>query len=287
MKCEGVLFHCYKARETRKSSPKMVQNGRVIKRFVPIIMLGKSTTSSFQQTAFPIVHSVFRFSYGKLSPSQRHMTTAYGGLPGDGMTGLDKISYIPIQTVLKDGRKVEVGPFRKDEWAEGMELMNLIIREGKSWPFIDEFETEYAFRGYFLSHAAFVVRAVEDGFDNQGVVSRAGDIMGCFYIKPNFPGRCSHICNGGFITSPRFRRLGVATFMGKSFLKIAKGLDYRSAYFNLVFKSNVPSIMLWESLGFSRVAVLENAANLIGVDGLDDAYGYRYDLDRLPEGFKI
>ena len=24
-------------------------------------------------------------------------------------------------------------------------------------------------------------------------------VAGCFYVKPNFPGRCSHVCNGGFI----------------------------------------------------------------------------------------
>jgi RimJ/RimL family protein N-acetyltransferase len=251
------------------------------------MILRKSTTSCFPLTASPIVHNVSTFSHRKMILAQRQMTTAYSGLPGDGMDGLDQITYIPIQTVLKDGRKVEVGPFRKDEWATGMELMNLIIREGKSWPFIDEFETEDAFRGYFLSHAAFVVRAMEDGVDYQGNTLRSGDIMGCFYIKPNFPGRCSHICNGGFITSPRFRRMGVGTLMGKSFLKIAKDLNYRSAYFNLVFKSNVPSIMLWESLGFSRVAVLEKAAKLIGVDGLDDAYGYRYDLDSLPDNYSI
>ena len=31
------------------------------------------------------------------------------------------------------------------------------------------------------------------------------DILGCFYIKPNFPGRCAHICNGGFIVNPNYR----------------------------------------------------------------------------------
>ena len=55
-----------------------------------------------------------------------------------------------------------------------------------------------AYRGYFLSHAAFVVRALEPGVDADGQTSRAGDIIGCFYVKPNYPGRCSHVCNGGF-----------------------------------------------------------------------------------------
>jgi RimJ/RimL family protein N-acetyltransferase len=229
-----------------------------------------------------------RINYGFFHViSGRNMTTAYSGVPGDGTKCLDKISYIPILTELKNGRRVEVTPFKREEWSTGMELMNLIIREGKSWPFVNEFETEEAYRGYFLSDAAFVIRATEDGFDNTGSISKTGEILGCFYIKPNFPGRCSHICNGGFITTPKFRQMGVGTVMGKCFLKLAKDLGYKSSYFNLVFKSNTASVRLWESLGFKRVATLEKAAELIGVDGLDDAYGYRYDLKKLPSDFPI
>jgi len=209
----------------------------------------------------------------------RSMTTAYDGEPGDGMDGLEKISYLPMKTNIKNGRQVEVAPFQEEDWPVGMELMNLIIREGKTWPFDKEFDTIDAYRAYFLSHAAFVVRAREE--------YEVGNILGCFYIKPNFPGRCSHICNGGFITTPRFRNNGVATIMGKSFVKMARDLGYKSSYFNLVFKSNEASIRLWESLGFERVAVLENAANLEGVEGLDTAYGYRFDLEQLPSDYEV
>lgn len=59
-------------------------------------------------------------------------------------------------------------------------------------------------------------------------------VWGAFYIKPNFPGRCSHVCNGGFITDPRRRRRGVARLMGHAFLRFAKDLGYRASYFNLV-----------------------------------------------------
>jgi RimJ/RimL family protein N-acetyltransferase len=166
-----------------------------------------------------------------------------------------------------------------------MELMNLIIREGKSWPFREEFSTVDHYRAYFLSHTALVVRSLDDGLDSVGNPSPAGDILGCFYIKPNFPGRCSHICNGGFITAPQHRRQGVAALMGHVFLQAAKDLGYKSSYFNLVFKSNEASVRLWESLGFERVAVLEKAADLEGIEGLDTAYGYRYDLETLPENY--
>lgn len=199
------------------------------------------------------------------------------------MAGVSSLSFIPYRATIRNDRKVEVGPFQESEWPRGMELMNIIIREGKSWPFEEEFSTLNAYRGYFLSHAAFVVRTLDEGVDNQGNPSPVGDILGCFYIKPNYPGRCSHICNGGFISAPNFRKMGVARLMGQTFLRAARDLGYKSAYFNLVFKSNGPSVALWESLGFERVAVLENAARLKGVEGLDTAYGYRYDLEALPD----
>lgn len=53
-------------------------------------------------------------------------------------------------------------------------------------------------------------------------------------VKPNFPGRCSHICNGGFITRLDSRDRGVGTVMGLSFLRLARDLGYRASYFNLV-----------------------------------------------------
>lgn len=204
------------------------------------------------------------------------MTTAYSGEPGDGKAGLSSelMHWIPLNTTLRDETPVQVGPFEESEWEAGMSLMNHVIRDGRSWPFESEFETMEAYRAYFLSHAAFVVRSTTDD---------TPQVLGCFYIKPNFPGRCSHICNGGFITHPDSRRRGVARLMGKVFLKAARDLGYKSAYFNLVFQSNVASVQLWESLGFERVAVLEHAARLKGVNGLDTAFGYRYDLERIDE----
>ena len=220
--------------------------------------------------------------------SARPMTTAYGGEPGDGKAGLSSIDWLPYRTKLPGcGRKVEVGPFDESEWQAGMELMNLIIREGKSWPFEEEFETIDDYRGYFLSHDAFVVRSVEPGLDATGRMIKPGAVLGAFYCKPNYPGRCAHICNGGFITNPNFRQMGVAKLMGQVFLRAARDLKYKSSYFNLVFKSNESSVALWESLGFERVAVLENAARLEGVEGLDTAYGYRFDLESLEQDYLI
>merc|ERR1712154_178603 len=98
------------------------------------------------------------------------------------------------------------------------------------------------------------------------------------YIKPNFPGRCGHICNGGFITNSEYRGNGAATIMGRAYLRIAKDLEYRASLFNLVFVSNKASIRIWEKLGFQHTGTIPNAADLKGIDGFVDARQYYYDV---------
>ena len=86
------------------------------------------------------------------------MTSAYSGEPGTGIIGLENIDYISYKTILKTGYSIEISSFKEEEWPIIIDLMNLIIREGKTWLFNHEFNTMDAYRGYFLSHTAFVVR---------------------------------------------------------------------------------------------------------------------------------
>lgn len=157
------------------------------------------------------------------------------------------------------------------DFEQGFELMNEVIVEGKTWPFLNVFETMDAYKGYFHSHAAFAVK-----FKDQA--SNGSDILGCFYVKPNFPGRCSHVCNGGFITNKNYRGLGVGAFMGEHFKKLAKDLGYRASLFNLVFASNVPSVKLWRNLGYKQIATIPKVAVLEGEDGYVDAYQFYCDF---------
>ncbi|KAJ1432704.1 acyl-CoA N-acyltransferase [Ochromonadaceae sp. CCMP2298] len=168
--------------------------------------------------------------------------------------------------------KVELTVFSDtdSEYAQGMQLMNDVIVEGKSWPYLDQYETMEAYKGYFHSHSAFLVRFTDP--------KHGADILGCFYIKPNFPGRCSHVCNGGFITNPKYRGLGVGSLMGSSFKRLAKDLGYRSSLFNLVFASNKASVRLWTKLGFTQLAVIPKVAVLEGEKGYVDAYQMHCDF---------
>jgi GNAT superfamily N-acetyltransferase len=128
-----------------------------------------------------------------------------------------------------------------------------------------------SYKGYFHSHSAFAVK-----FKDQEKYGT--DILGCFYVKPNFPGRCSHVCNGGFITNRKYRGYGVGAFMGENFKRLAKDLGYRASLFNLVFATNAPSVKLWRSLGYKQIATIPKVAVLEGEAGYVDAYQFHCDF---------
>ena len=210
------------------------------------------------------------------------MASCYGGeAPNDNelqvtiQATLVACPYLPLNYSTRYRGEIvelELGVFKTDaEYHQGFELMNFVIAEGLSWPYLEAFPSLDAYKGYFHSHAAFLVRFKDSA-------KYGSEVLGCFYVKPNFPGRCSHICNGGFITNPKYRGIGVATFMGMNFRRLAKDLGYRASLFNLVFANNEPSVRLWKKLGFKQLAVLPKAAQLKGIDGFVDAIQFYSDF---------
>ena len=45
-------------------------------------------------------------------------------------------------------------------------------------------------------------------------VDQSDTVVGSFYVKPNYPDRCAHICNGGFLVSKESRGKGIGKFLG-------------------------------------------------------------------------
>lgn len=90
--------------------------------------------------------------------------------------------------------------------------------------------------------------------------------LGTFHVLPNYPGRCSHNCNAGFLVSTAARGKRAGSTMGQVYLKWAPQLGYTYSVFNLVFETNVASCRIWDSLGFSRIGRVPDAAILKGFD---------------------
>jgi GNAT superfamily N-acetyltransferase len=119
---------------------------------------------------------------------------------------------------LKDGQQAVLKDHDNDESVRN--LLNLIIQEGSSYPQCEPLDLG-GFQHYWLSYRAYCVW-VENS------------LVAAFFLRPNHPGRCSHIANGGFIVHPNWRSLGLGRFMGEAALEIAAKLGFQAIQFNLI-----------------------------------------------------
>ncbi|OKL55608.1 hypothetical protein UA08_09035 [Talaromyces atroroseus] len=152
------------------------------------------------------------------------------------------------------------------------------IERGCTYPMEDAIALE-RFREYWFGTFAVVVLkgALEQStrlLQGQGQVNWEEVCMGTFYIKPNYPGRCSHVCNAGFLTCAPFRGHGIGSVMGKTYLAYAPKLGYKYSVFNLVFANNPASSRIWDKLGFEVLGRVPGAGRLRNSEELVDALIY-------------
>jgi ribosomal protein S18 acetylase RimI-like enzyme len=86
-----------------------------------------------------------------------------------------------------------------------------------------------------------------------------GEVVGTFILKDNQPDLGSHIANAGYMTSPRAFGKGIGRMMGEFSLEEAKRLGYTAMQFNIVIKSNIRAVGLWEKLGFGIIGEIPEA----------------------------
>ena len=181
------------------------------------------------------------------------------------------LPYLPKAGTLKGDKEVVLDRYKENYETELHEIVRYIVNEeGDSYPQEDLSNVD-DFRAYFLSHDVFVV-----------LVKQTGEVLGGFYIKPNFPGRCSHICNVGFVAKATARGLGIGSFMMENFIILARDLGYKASFFNLVFVTNKASVRICRKYGFTETGIVPNAGNLKG-KGYTDAYQFYMDFTKMSK----
>jgi GNAT superfamily N-acetyltransferase len=162
--------------------------------------------------------------------------------------------------------------------------LNKEIEIGDTYPMIDTMSVD-KFGSYWFQNfgAVMLLGNIESADEVVEGKNWATECLGSFYIKPNYPGRSSHVCNAGFLTTDAARNKGVGRLMGESYLEWAPRLGYTYSVFNLVYETNVASCKIWDALGFKRIGRVKGAGNLKSYPGqLIDAIMYGRDLG--PEG---
>lgn len=107
--------------------------------------------------------------------------------------------------------------------------LNKEIEKGDTYPMLDSLSLD-AFGPHWFSNFGAVmllgtVKSTQDVF----ALERAGAdwgkaCLGSFNVKPNYPGRSSHVCNGGFLVTDASRNRGVGRLMGECYLEWAPQL---------------------------------------------------------------
>ena len=158
----------------------------------------------------------------------------------------------PIDARLNDGTVVQLILASTQDVAPLRRLYGVIVEEGASYPHDslpdDDTFMEYWFHGK-TTVAAYLGKPP----------GRTKEMVGAFYLKPNWPGRARQVANAGFIVAPGWRKRGLGWLLGATMLQYATELGYRSVIFNLVFSENEAARHLWRKLGFVELGTIPGA----------------------------
>ncbi|EFY89276.1 histone acetyltransferase Spt10 [Metarhizium acridum CQMa 102] len=194
---------------------------------------------------------------------------------------------VPRQVTLRDRQTVAtIVPFVSRHQLPASLLMYLCdqlnreIEGGDTYPMTEAFTVDGFADYWFQTFAAVMlmgnIDCAQDVLDGK---DWAKECLGSFFIKPNYPGRSSHICNASFITTDASRNRGVGRLMGEAYIDWAPRLGYTYSVFNLVYETNVASCRIWDALGFKRIGRIKACGNLRShPDRLIDAIIYGRDL---------
>lgn len=157
----------------------------------------------------------------------------------------------PLETKLKDETPIELVLAKNSDLPLLAKLYDRIVEEGGSYPH-ERPLTEGEFQDYWVRDKTTVV-AYELPRKPEP------ELLGAFYLKPNWPGHAGHVANAGFIVTPKRRNRGLGLLLGTAMLDYAKALGYRGVIFNLVFSENQVARHLWSKLGFRLLSVIPEA----------------------------
>jgi GNAT superfamily N-acetyltransferase len=174
--------------------------------------------------------------------------------------------------------------------------MNREIEKGDTYAYTEPMTIDF-FGAYWFSNLVGIMLLGDWGSTVKDCLARLAEsvniekdwereCLGSFFVKPNYPGRSSHICNGTFLVTDGARNRGVGRLMGEGYLEWAPKLGYSYSVFNLVYETNVASCRIWDALGFKRVGRIKGCGHLKSHDEPIDAIIYGRELStNSPDDF--
>lgn len=107
--------------------------------------------------------------------------------------------------------------------------LNKEIEKGDTYAMIDPIPFSQFAQYWFSNFGAIMVLGDIKCAEELHAMDQAGTnwakiCLGSFNIRPNYPGRSSHVCNGMFLVTDAARNKGVGRLMGEQYLEWAPRL---------------------------------------------------------------
>jgi L-amino acid N-acyltransferase YncA len=138
-------------------------------------------------------------------------------------------------------------PFVQEDEEGLYEIFQEVVDSGNQFPYECNSVREFYQQFFGPKSQIYVVHSSE------------GEIVGGFYIKPNFPGRSDHIANAAYMVRNTHRGQGIGTFLVKASLEIAKNLGFLAMQFNMVLAQNLVALKLYQKFGFNIIGTIPHA----------------------------
>jgi ribosomal protein S18 acetylase RimI-like enzyme len=142
---------------------------------------------------------------------------------------------------------MEIRRAEETDWPRIWQIFRMVVNAGNVFSY-DTDTSEDVARELWVLSPAVAYTVWEDGV-----------IVGTYMIRPNQPGRGSHVANAGFMVDAHKFGRGIGRAMGEHALQQARELGYTAMQFNFVVSTNTHAVELWKSLGFSILGTVPNA----------------------------
>jgi ribosomal protein S18 acetylase RimI-like enzyme len=147
------------------------------------------------------------------------------------------------------GDVVLIRPYTPEDWDDVWAILERVFRAGETYAFPRDISAARA-RAAWTDSQKLVFVAVDEA---------AGHVLGTYYLKPNFDGAGSHVCNCGYVVCERARGKGVASRMCEHSQTEAASRGYLGMQYNLVASTNEGAVRLWKKMGFDIVGTVPGA----------------------------
>lgn len=228
------------------------------KRFLHLTELGRKTLEAFE----PIAFNQTKQALLTLLPEERELAhqgiALYAkGLKTSRLQNQASLSTVNEKSVVSESfgdisiklsqKGLSLTLFKQEDENSLYDIFRDVVDSGTEFPYESNSIQEFYRQFFAPASKVYVCRPLSE------------EVVGGFYIRPNFSGRCDHIANAAYMIKDSHRGQGIGTLLVNASLEIAKNLGFQAMQFNMVLSQNIIAIKLYDKLGFKITGTIPRA----------------------------